>query len=441
MQQSISTGRKVLYGAGDIMATTAFTVTALFLPYFFTDVIGLPVKLAGLIILIGNIWDALIDPFIGRLSDRTRTRFGRRRPFFLYMALPIGASFLLLFSVPGSLPQNWLFTLSLLAYIALLTTTSFYLVPYLTYGMEIERSYDGRTSLTAWRMLFSIALGLAAAVLPKMIWEAAPTPSQGFLKMALIFAIPIALSPLMAFFSGKEPKLPPPEPSHFFRDFMRSMKNKDFFRGMMVYVATWVGINAVQTLLIYYFKYVVGIPEQFEIVVAVMFGVAILALPLWVWISKKLDKRKAFIIGAGAFAALMLTLLFPGFITCALWVILPLWGVTLSALHVMPTAILPEAIENADKGESKEGTHFGIVNFVYMIVNAPIQFGALWILGLAGYIETKEEELVAQPASALLAIRILIVAIPVVLLLLSIISAKLLRIRRKPAEQAQGGLI
>lgn len=438
MQQSIGTGRKVLYGAGDIMATTAFTVTALFLPYFFTDVIGLPSIFAGLIIFIGNLWDAFVDPLIGRLSDKTRTRFGRRRPFFLYMALPIGITFMLLFSVPGSLPQSWLFTLSLLAYLALLTTTSFYLVPYLTYGMEIERSYDGRTSLTAWRMLFSIALGLMAAVVPKMIWEAAPTPSQGFFTMALLFAIPISISPLMAFFSGKEPVLPPPAPSHFFRDFALAMKNKTFFRGMMIYVATWVGINAVQTLLIYYFKYVAGIPEQFEIVVAVMFGVAIIALPLWVYISKRLDKRKAYIIGAGAFSVLMLTLLIPSFIVYALWVIVPLLGVALSSLHVMPTAILPEAIEDADQGKNTEGMHYGIINFFYMIVNAPVQFGVLGMLGLAGYIETTEEAVVTQPESALLAIRILIVVVPIALLLYGIFAAKRFRIGRQPADEAQG---
>jgi Na+/melibiose symporter-like transporter len=141
------------------------------------------------------------------------------------------------------------------------------------------------------------------------------------------------------------------------------------------------------------------------------------------------------LIGAGAFAALMLTLLIPSLIVSALWIIVPMLGVALSAMHVMPTAILPEAIEDADQGKSGEGMHYGIINFIYMVVNAPVQFGVLGILGLAGYIETTEEAMVAQPASALLAIRILIVVVPVVLLVLGVVAAKLFRIGRQPVTQ------
>jgi len=209
------------------------------------------------------------------------------------------------------------------------------------------------------------------------------------------------------------------------------MKSRTFIKGVLIFVVTWTGVNVVQTLLIYYFKYVVEIPDQFEIVVAVLFGVTILALPLWVFLSKRLDKRKAFIIGAAIFGAgLCVLLLSANAVLSVLWVLVPVLGIGLSALHVMPTAIMPEAIEAATGGKSGEGAHYGIATLLYKISNALMQFGVLAILGAVGYIETTQETAVTQPASAISAIRLLLVLVPVALLIIGIISAALFKIGR-----------
>ena len=431
MQQSISTGRKALYGAGDIMGTLAFTVTALFLPYFFTDVLGLPSVLAGLVIFIGNFWDALTDPFAVYISDKTKSKLGRRRPYFLYMALPIGLTFVLLFSVPTGMALAPTFILSSVAYLAFMTTTTFYLVPYLAFGMEIEKSYDGRTSITAWRMLFSIGFGLVGAVVPKIIWESAEVPSRGFILMAVILAVPVTISTIFPFFASKEPKTEKVHEGRFFHDLKKALKNRSFIKGVVIYIATWTGIGVVQTLLIYYFKYVLCIPDQFEIVIGVLFGVTIIALPLWVYLSGRFDKRKAYVLGAAVFiAGLIALLLSTNIILKILWFVVPVLGIGLSALHVMPTAILPEAIESASEGKSGEGAHYGIVTFLHKMSNALMQLGVLGILGAVGYIETTQEVAVQQPESALLAIRMLLVVVPIIMLILGIIMAFSFKIGR-----------
>ncbi len=431
MQHSISTGRKALYGAGDIMGTLAFTVTALFLPYFFTDVLGLPSVLAGLVIFIGNFWDALTDPFAGYISDRTKSKLGRRRPYFLYMALPIGLTFVLIFAVPAGMATAPTFILSTLAYLAFMTATTFYLVPYLAFGMEIEKSYDGRTSITAWRMLFSIGFGLVGAVVPKIIWESTAVPSKGFILMAVILAVPVTISTIFPFFSSREPKTEAVHDSNFFKDFKKALKSRSFIKGVVIYIATWTGIGVVQTLLIYYFKYVLCIPDRFEIVIGVLFGVTIIALPLWVYLSGRFDKRKAYVLGAAVFiAGLTALLLSTNIILKILWFVVPVLGVGLSALHVMPTAILPEAIESASEGKSGEGAHYGIVTFLHKMSNALMQLGVLSILGAVGYIETTQETAVQQPASAILAIRMLLVVVPILMLILGIVMAFSFKIGR-----------
>lgn len=442
--QTIGTGRKILYGAGDIMGTTAFTITATFLLFYFTEVMGIPAFLSGLIIFLGSFWDAVTDPLAGYLSDKTRTRLGRRRPYFLSMALPIGITFVLIFAVPVGMALVWKFVLCTLAYLAFMTTSTFYMVPYLAYGMEIERSYDGRTSVTAWRMLFSIAFGLVALVVPPMIWNSASVVSKGYLTMALIFAVPITISPLFPFFAWREPTNLPVHESHFLEDFKNALKSRHFRQSAAIYITSWVGIGAVEAVLLYYFKYVIDLYEEFSLVAGVMFGVAILALPLWVFLSKKLDKRKAYIIGAVGFAVLLSALLLPSpTVLTLLWVLVPLLGVALSSLHVMPTAILPEAIEATSSGKSGEGAHYGILTFIHKTLNGLAIWAISAILGLAGFIPSEENIFVTQPQSAINAIHIIIAAVPVVLLAFGIVAAARFSIGRQGLQEradiAKGG--
>ncbi len=450
MKQSLTIRQKLFYGAGDIMGTTAFTITATFLLFYFTDVMEIPSYLAGLIIFLGSAWDAVTDPWAGYISDRTRTRFGRRRPFFLSMALPIGITFILVFSVPVDLPLIWKFILCALAYLAYMTTTTFYMVPYLAYGMEIERSYDGRTSVTAWRMLFSIAFGLVALVVPPMIWDSYKVTSQGYFIMALLFAVPITLSPLFPFFAWREATDLPEHKSHFFKDFISAIKNSFFWKGSLVYIMTWVSIGVVEAVLLYYFKYVVGLYDYFSLIAGVMFGVAIAALPLWVFISKKLDKRKAYIIGAASFGALLCVLMLSAeTVRFVLWGLVPLLGIALSALHVMPTAILPEAIEAVTAGKGGEGAKYGILTFIHKTINGLALWGVAIFLSLEGYVESKENEFVSQPQSAIDAIHFIIAVVPVALLIIGIIAAAKLRIGRhgiidenaKPVTKDEGAAL
>jgi len=439
MRQGLSVRQKIFYGAGDIMGTTAFTITATFLLFYFTDVMKIPSFLAGLILFLGAFWDALTDPWAGFVSDRTRTRFGRRRPFFLFTALPIGVSFVLLFAVPVSFPLVWKFILLTLAYLAYMTTTTFYMVPYLAYGMEIERSYDGRTSVTAWRMFFSIAFGLVALVVPPMIWNSAPTASEGYFIMALIFAVPLIVSPLFPFFAWREPAALPEVKSKFFDNLKKALKSGHFRKGSLIYITTWVGIGVVEAVLLYYFKYVLFLYDDFSLIVGVMFAVAILSLPLWVFISKKLDKRKAYIIGAAAFGLLLCVLLLPAqAVRFVLWVIVPLLGVALSSLHVMPSAILPEAIEAVSGTISGQGANYGILTFIHKTINGLALWGVSGILSLAGYIPSQDNVYVPQPQSAVDTIHVIIAAVPAVLLAIGIAAAARLNIGRQGVIPEKG---
>ena len=106
------------FGAGEFSSSIFFTVTSFWLMIFLTDEVRLSAALAGTALLVGKIWDAVIDPFIGHLSDHTRSRWGRRRPYLLFFSIPFGIAFVLMFRNPGIDSQTGKFVWAMLTYVA-----------------------------------------------------------------------------------------------------------------------------------------------------------------------------------------------------------------------------------------------------------------------------------------------------------------------------------
>ena len=98
--EKISIREKICYGLGDSSANIFLGMTMMFLPYFYTDVVGISAASMGVLFLVVRLFDACYDPFIGNIADNTRTKYGRYRPYLLYLAIPYGLSCFLVFSTP-----------------------------------------------------------------------------------------------------------------------------------------------------------------------------------------------------------------------------------------------------------------------------------------------------------------------------------------------------
>jgi hypothetical protein len=157
----LSFGQKAVYGFGDVIVAMRQTVFQFYLLPFYTDVVVLAPWLAGLGKMLGFVWDGVNDPVTGYLSDRTRTRLGRRRPFMLGAALPLGLTFGLLWSPPTHLGPAAGFLYMVLAFVVLDTFFTLYATPYLALGAELSRDYHERTQISASRSFFHV-LGLFA---------------------------------------------------------------------------------------------------------------------------------------------------------------------------------------------------------------------------------------------------------------------------------------
>jgi GPH family glycoside/pentoside/hexuronide:cation symporter len=416
---------KLAYGSGDIGFSLTTTIVGAFFAIFLTDVVGLSAGMAAAAILIGSTWDYINDPIMGHLSDRTRTRWGRRRPFLLFGALPFALVFTMLWYRPPWEQQLYLAIYYSIAYVLFDSVATLLYMPYFALTPELTSDYDERTSLTSYRMFFSILGSLLAFTIPWLIIDSfRPANANRVLVMAGVFALVSALPMLVVFFgtSEREVFLRQERPS-LVRSLRVAFKNKPFIYGLMIFLMTWISVIVLQDSLAYFIKYVVGREAQSELIMGTVFVTAILFLPLWNWISQRWSKRWAY-IGGIAFWAVVQMILITVTAATSLWVILLLCflaGIGVAAAHVIPWAILPDAIEwgEYETGERHEGMFYSLVTLMRKAATSLAIPATLALLHFTGYDGLAEQ----QPASALLGLRVVIGPIPAILLCVGIVFA------------------
>src|SRR5512138_639153 len=200
----LSLGMKLLYGSGDWGISSVGMMRSIFYAIYLTDVVGLEPRLASFGALIGIVWDAVNDPIIGIISDRLNTRWGRRRPFLLWFAIPFGLSFVMLWSAPNWENQALLMIYVTVTFMLADTFQTLIAVPFLSLTPELTSDYDERTTLTSFRSFFQLAGALtvviAAPALIDVVLASGGTQQQGFMLVGAIFggigAIPLLLTGL-----------------------------------------------------------------------------------------------------------------------------------------------------------------------------------------------------------------------------------------------------
>ena len=160
---------KWIYGSGDLGFSLTNTILNVYLALFLTDVVGVTPAVAAIAFFIGSTWDYINDPIVGYLSDRTHTRWGRRRPFLLFGAVPFAAAFCLLWWRPPIETTLGLGIYYAAAYALFDTAATFVYMPFYALTPELTDDYDERTGLTSRRMFFSILGTLIAFTLPLAI--------------------------------------------------------------------------------------------------------------------------------------------------------------------------------------------------------------------------------------------------------------------------------
>ena len=438
---------KLAYGTGDWSAASYGTLRQIFYAIFLTDVVGLDARLASFAALVGIIWDAVNDPLVGILTDRMRSRWGRRRPFLLFFSIPFGASFLLLWWAPPWHSQIALAATVTLAFMISDTFETLCEVPFSSLLPELTPDYDERTTLTSYRIFFNLLASLVAAVAAPAIIDATLaagfSQQQGYLIVAGIFG-GLAVIPFLLIFAVVREQYGAadrPQETVTFKETLRtSWANVPIRFATLIYMLNWITFDLVALVLPFYLLYWIamgnmltsvaffGIPLPLESAVfALLLVTAIVALPFWLWLSHRLGKHIAYIIGMVFWAGVQIGifLVHPGQITLVLWMAF-LAGLSVSAAHILPDAMFPDVIEwdELRTGRRQEGIYYGVKNFIRKLTGALAIFLALQVLGWFGY-QTPPMGATnfEQTPITLTAIRLLIGPLGAVLLFSAVITA------------------
>jgi GPH family glycoside/pentoside/hexuronide:cation symporter len=425
MEQKLKPVTKLLYGSGDIGFSMTTTIIGLFLLFFLTDVVGISPAVAGVAIFAGKTWDWVNDPLIGYISDRTRTRWGRRRPFLLFGALPFALAFALIWWIPPFQRDVFLAVYYAFAYMTFDTAASFVYMPYFALTPELSSSYDERTSITSYRMLFSILGSLIAFSLPEfMVGRFDPDNAHRVLVMGLTFGLASAAPLLLTFLGTRERTDYMAQAQPKIMDSLRAVRrNPVALWGLGIYLCTWIAIDIVQYILYYFLRYGIRRESQDSLILGSIMVSAILALPLWNRVAQRIDKRAAYIAGIAFWAVVQMVIMTLGASTPlgVLLVLCAFAGAGVAAAHVLPWAILPDAIEYNElrTGERHEGMFYSMVTLSHKFA-ASI---AILLVGVLLEASAYRGNVEIQPPRAELVIRLITGPIPAVLLCLGILCA------------------
>ncbi|MHB1134873.1 MAG: MFS transporter, partial [Chloroflexota bacterium] len=261
---------------------------------FYTELFGVPPYLAGLLALVTGVCEAISDPLLGWLSDHTRTRLGRRRPYLLAGAVPFGFSFWLLWNPVDANPvASFLF-----AWLIFRLSITTLIIPLYALGAEMSPNYDERTSIMGYfRGLVALGL-LLGVVVPTLLLRASPTPRQGYAAMGLILGAFLTVSMLVSFFGTREQPTAAQTAGGAAggRAWRAILRNRAFWSVTIAGLVLAYGASAVtSTLLVYYGLHWLHLSQAEVLPASAVFLIAsLVSIPLlWTRLSRRYDKRGA----------------------------------------------------------------------------------------------------------------------------------------------------
>jgi glycoside/pentoside/hexuronide:cation symporter, GPH family len=456
-RHGLSLRNKLAFGAGDLGAAINAGINGFYLNAFLLTVAGLSPISVGIIFFIAQFWDAVNDPLIGTLSDKTRSRFGRRRSWMLFGAVPFAVAFFLHWFVPA-LPEGGLFWYYLVVAILLRTASTAVNVPYTAMTPEMTDDYDERTQLNTYRFAFSILGSLVAIVAHPLIVCSMGSVTTGHLVSIGIWAVFIALSSFVCVagtFEAPQKIQDEEKPKNdipYLQSLAKVFQNRPFLIVTGIYLLSWLTLQFVQQFLLLYTRYWLNAESHFQYFVLTIQVVAFAFLAIWTRVSSRIGKKQTYVIGAGIWIVAMAALFFiqPG---QELWVyaISAFAGMGVSTAYLIPWSMLPDVVDydELQTGERREGIYYGLFALLQQV---GISFGVFlgnFGLQMAGFITPTVVErvcgatqtaLVTQPEPVLMALRVIVSLAPVAMLLLSLPLAMAYPISRQRYEEIQAQL-
>jgi len=444
LSEKLNLKTKLAFGAGDLGPAITANIAIFFLLVFFTNVAGIPAGLAGSILMIGKIWDAVNDPMVGVLTDKTKSRrWGRRLPWLLYGAIPFGIFFFLQWIVPRFSPEPTAQMWGLFWYYVVIGVISqvFYTVvnlPYTAMTPELTQDYDERTQLNSFRFAFSIGGSILSLILATVIFNMIADRQQQYVVLAAISGVISVLAlywcvygtrdRIMAF-EAKRQMAEEPSSIPIGEQLKIIFSNKPFLYVIGIYLFSWLAVQVTASIIPYFAVNWMRLKDSdVPIVMIVVQGTALVMLLVWSALSQRLGKKAIYFMGMSLWIIAQAGLFFlqPGQISL-MYLLAVMAGFGVSTAYLVPWSMIPDVIEldELNTGQRREGIFYG---FMVLLQKFGLAFG-LFLVGNAlqasGFKEAVpgQSTLPLQPDSALLAIRFAIGPLPTICLICGLVLA------------------
>jgi len=355
------------YAGGDLGFNLFFQTASLFLLFYYTEVMGLSPATGGWIFAAALVWDAIADPVMGYIASRTRSRWGRYRPWLLFGTVPLGLSWMMVF-VPTGFAGSALVAFALGTHILFRTLYTVVSMPYLSLSAAMTSDSGERGTLAAYRMVVATATALVAALttLQLVAVFGGGDVQRGWLAVAVLQAVIASAILLVCFATTAEDPSVQPERTPTLREMIAMLR----VNGAFWTVAAWLCFSSFASTLFgktlpYLFKYGYGREGQIGTALALIAATAMLAVPVWSRVILRTSKRHVMVLGT------CVTLTGYGLFWLAdgngaMWAALTLLGIGGGAGALGFWATIPDTVELGEfrSGVRAEGMTFGLISLV-----------------------------------------------------------------------------
>jgi GPH family glycoside/pentoside/hexuronide:cation symporter len=385
-----------------------------FLMLFYTDGAFIAPALAANALLVAKIWDGVNDPLFGWLSDRTTSRFGKRRAFMIFGAPPLAISIALLWFVPHGLSDVGLFIWIAGTFMLFDTMWTLTNVPYYALTAELTEDYDERAGLTAYRMVLAVPAYIVGAGLTPFIAGLAFFGSKragygaigvtyGLLAAAALWICAAGVRERRAVAEARA-EAPP------WRVLLDALRNRPFVQLLAAFLLANTAFALIRTLLAYVLTYQFLMEDQVPLVMALLLVFVALFLFPWKRLAGRWNKGPAYALGlAIGGLAVAATFFLPSTSSSWIYVVAAVAGAGFSAQWVFPWAMVPDVVEidRLSSGEHRGGMYYGIWGLATKISDGLGIAASGWVLQLYGYVPN-----VAQSAGTLFGMRLFFGLVP-----------------------------